>query len=61
MDHGHTAKYDGKEVAVTGTGNAWDTIAIKQVNANTLTEERWKKVRSTIAPGEPWFQRTARR
>ncbi len=45
MDYGYTAKYDGKEVAVTGTGtgNAWRTIAIKQVNANTLTEEPWKK------------------
>ena len=31
------AKYDGKEVAVTGTGLTWDTVAIKQVNANTLT------------------------
>jgi hypothetical protein len=38
-----TAKYDGKEVAVTGTGTAWDTVAVKQVNANTLTEERSKK------------------
>jgi hypothetical protein len=38
-----TLKYDGKEVPVTGTGVAWDTTAIKQVNANTITEERWKK------------------
>jgi hypothetical protein len=38
-----TAKYDGKEVAVTGEGLTWDTTAIKQVNANTLTEQRSKK------------------
>ena len=38
-----TAKYDGKEVAVTGEGLTWDTTAIKQLNANTLTEERTKK------------------
>jgi hypothetical protein len=38
-----TTKYDGKEVAVTGTGTPWDTTAIKQVDANTLTEERSKK------------------
>jgi len=38
-----TAKYDGKEVPVTGEGLTWDTTAIKQVNANTLTEERSKK------------------
>ena len=37
----YTAKYDGKEVQVTGNG-PYDTIAIKQVNANTLTEERKK-------------------
>ena len=36
-------KYDGKEVAVTGTGLTFDTTAIKQVNANTITEERLKK------------------
>ena len=36
-------KYDGKEVAVTGTGLTFDTNAIKQVNANTITEERLKK------------------
>ena len=37
----YTAKYDGKDVSVTGNP-AWDTIAIKQVNANTLTDERKK-------------------
>ena len=37
----YTAKYDGKEVQVTGNG-PYDTIAIKQVNASTLTEERKK-------------------
>jgi hypothetical protein len=35
----YTAKYDGKEVQVTGNA-PYDTIAVKQVNANTLTEER---------------------
>jgi hypothetical protein len=37
------AKYDGKEVEVTGTGLTWDTTAVKQVNDSTLTEERSKK------------------
>ena len=37
----YTAKYDGNEVQVTGN-SPYDTIAIKQVNANTLTEERKK-------------------
>ena len=37
----YTAKYDGKDVQVTGNAN-YDTIAIKQVNANTLTDERKK-------------------
>ena len=37
------AKYDGTPVTVMGTGPAFDTTAIKQVNANTLTETRTKK------------------
>ena len=37
----YTAKYDGKDVQVSGNGQ-YDTIAIKQVNANTLTDERMK-------------------
>jgi hypothetical protein len=37
----YTAKYDGKDVQVSGNGQ-YDTIAIKQVNANTLTDERKK-------------------
>jgi hypothetical protein len=37
----YTAKFDGKDVQVTGNA-PYDTIAIKQVNANTLTDERKK-------------------
>src|SRR5215472_13702985 len=37
----YTAKYDGKDVPVTGNSQ-YDTIAIKQVNASTLTDERKK-------------------
>jgi hypothetical protein len=37
----YTAKYDGKEYPVTGS--PYDTIAIKQVNANTLTFTQKKK------------------
>jgi hypothetical protein len=37
----YTAKYDGHEVQVTGNG-PYDTIAIKQVNASTLTDQRKK-------------------
>jgi hypothetical protein len=51
IDTTTTAKYDGKAVAVTGTGLTWDTSAIKQVDANTLTETRSKqggKYRSTV-------------
>jgi hypothetical protein len=35
----YTAKYDGSWVTVTGTGSPYDSISIKQVNANTLTYE----------------------
>ena len=37
----YTAKYDGKDVQVTGNA-PYDTIAIKQVNADTLTDARKK-------------------
>jgi hypothetical protein len=37
----YTAKYDGKEVPVTGN-SPYDRIAVQQVNANTLTETRKK-------------------
>jgi hypothetical protein len=37
----YTAKYDGMDVQVTGN-LPYETISIKQVNANTLTEERKK-------------------
>jgi hypothetical protein len=38
----YTAKYDGTESQVTGSGPPYDTIAIKQINANTFTDERKK-------------------
>ena len=37
----YTAKYDGKDVQVTGN-TPYDTISIKQVNANTFTDVRKK-------------------
>src|ERR1700680_2255255 len=37
----YTAKYDGKDVNVAGN-LPYDTISIKQVNANTLTDARKK-------------------
>jgi hypothetical protein len=43
IDVVYTAKYDGKDVPVTGTGTLWDTTSIKQVDDNTLTEQRTKK------------------
>ena len=51
------AKYDGKAVSVSGQGLTWDTVAIKRVNDNTLTEERTKQggkyhttVRTVVSP-----------
>src|ERR1035437_1589001 len=41
INSSYTAKYDGKDVQVSGNAQ-YDTIAIKQVNANTLTDERKK-------------------
>ncbi len=38
----YTAKYDGSASSVTGTGAPYDTISLKRVNANTLTDARKK-------------------
>jgi hypothetical protein len=35
----YTAKYDGSPTEVTGSGAPYDTIAVKQVDANTFTYE----------------------
>jgi hypothetical protein len=43
IDFSYTAKYDGKEVTIAGISQTWDTTAIKQVDANTIAEERSKK------------------
>ena len=43
IDASYTAKYDGKDVTVSGIGLPYDTLAIKQVDANTLTDVRSKK------------------
>jgi hypothetical protein len=51
IDNVTDAKYDGKPVSVTGTGVMWDRTAIKQVNADTVNEERSKqggKYHSTV-------------
>jgi len=37
----YTAKYDGKEVQMTGNA-PYDMIAVEQANANTFTDERHK-------------------
>jgi hypothetical protein len=42
IDATYTAKYDGSPASVSGTGSPYDTISLKQVNANTLTDERKK-------------------
>jgi len=47
----YTAKYDGSASTVTGEGVLYDSISIKQVNANTLTDERKKTGGSYQATG----------
>jgi hypothetical protein len=38
----YTTKYDGSPSSVSGSGTPYDTISIKQANANTFTDERKK-------------------
>jgi hypothetical protein len=42
IDITYTATYDGKPVTVSGSGLPYDTVAVKQVNANTTTDVRSK-------------------
>ncbi len=35
----YTAKYDGSPTEVTGEGSPYDSMSVKQVDANTLTYE----------------------
>jgi hypothetical protein len=51
VDTTYTAKYDGSPASVSGAGALYDTISIKQVNANTLTDERKKTGGSYQASG----------
>jgi hypothetical protein len=39
IDATYTAKFDGSATPVSGTGTVYDTMALKQVNANTITYE----------------------
>ena len=58
INSSYTAKYDGKEYPVTGA--PWDTISIKQIDANTFTSETKRLVGSTMPRVEPSFPKTAR-
>jgi hypothetical protein len=39
INSGYTAKYDGSATAVTGSGTPYDSISVKQINANTFAYE----------------------
>lgn len=43
IDFSYTSKSDGKESMVLGSGLPYDTIIARQVNANTVTGNTWKK------------------
>ncbi|MCU1325785.1 MAG: hypothetical protein JWN34_1155 [Bryobacterales bacterium] len=52
IDISYTAKYDGKEVPVSGSGLPYDTVAITRVDDNTLTDTRSKKGGTYKGTGE---------
>jgi hypothetical protein len=47
----YTTKYDGSASSVTGANPLYDTISVKQVDANTLTDKRKKNNGSYQATG----------
>jgi hypothetical protein len=52
IDVAYTSKYDGKEVMLSGSGLPYDMVAVKQVDANTLTDTRSKMGGSYKATGK---------
>jgi hypothetical protein len=52
IDVSYTTSRDGKDVAVVGTGLPYDTISMKQVDDNTVTDARSKKGGSYKATGK---------
>ena len=51
VETSYTGKYDGKEVTLTGPGLPYDTVALTQVDANTVTDHRTKKGGVYVADG----------
>ena len=51
IETSYTGKYDGKEVSLTGPGLPYDTVALTQVDANTVTDHRTKKGGTYVADG----------
>ncbi len=51
IDTSYRAKYDGKEVTLTGSGLPYDTLSLTQVDANTFTDHRAKKGSAYKATG----------
>lgn len=47
IEAGYTTKYDGREVLVSGSGLPYDTVAVKQVDENTLTDVRRSRIGGT--------------
>ncbi len=43
IDTTYTGKYDGKPATISGSGLPYDTVEIKQVDADTVTDIRSKK------------------
>jgi hypothetical protein len=52
IDVSYTAKRDGKPVTVSGSGLPYDTVSMKQVDDNTVTDTRMKKGGAYKATGK---------
>jgi len=52
IDYSYSAKYDGKDNPISGSGipNGADTVAVKRINANT-TEDTFKKGGKVVNTG----------
>jgi|SRR5438477_9241010 len=57
----YTANYDGTSTSVSGQGAPYDTVSIKQLDANTFNWEAKNRTESTAPTAGSWFHPAAKR
>jgi hypothetical protein len=56
----YTAKYDGSPTSVSGEGSPYDTVSMKQVDANTFSWDAKRAMENITLTDGSWFLPTAK-